>query len=168
MDNTLFPTRILNTNYKMITKKRKDFVDLTFSFKSFLRGDSTAYFNKVADKIILPIMTLLEKACELASKVFIVTNASWRWIETVFNLLPGLARFVSSKNVLFFSTYRSYPKDVPVPVPRQKGKLHALYSILKDREEITNIISIGDSNDERQIVHSVERYLIICLCIYYI
>lgn len=162
-DNTLFPTEHLIKIYRP-----EYFIDVITLYHKLDTRDFIK-FNKVADKIIAPLIRLLKQASDLG-EVYIVTNGRWDWFMKSLNLLPTLAIFIESNNmdvsrnkIRFFSTCGDLLEnglDIGV------RKLHTLYSILQHKMGTTNIISIGDSNDERQIVHSVVRYSTSFLCIY--
>lgn len=107
---------------------------------------------------------ILNKALRLG-KVFIVTSAKKVWVENAIKrFMPNLANFFRSNHERI-RVVSTNAEENPSLISVQNGarKLHALYKILESvttetGKAVTNIISIGDSNEERQMVHSIRYY----------
>lgn len=129
-DDTLFPTTVI--------KKQKD-------------------ENINLDELDKQIYDLLNKLTNLC-KCCILTNASVQWYSYSINkYMPLTANFIQNGEICFISARNLYEKEFDSPI---LWKLYAMNNLIKNyldsSTEIDNIISIGDSNIDRDAFYMLD------------
>jgi hypothetical protein len=133
-DDTLFPTSWLNTND---IKLNEENVNVTYKI----------YFQEL-DKSIYNLL----KSYNKISTIYIVTNASMKWIKASLNTLPLTRKLIIKENIRIISSRDMYSKKNNSIT---EWKLNTFESIInndlknifaiKNKEIILNIISMGDA-----------------------
>lgn len=133
-DDTLFPTSWLNKND---IKLNDENVKVTYKI----------YFQEL-DKSIKNLL----KSYSQISTIYIVTNASMKWILASLNTLPLTRKFIMKENIRIISSRDLYSKE---NVKTAKWKLNTYENIvnndlknifaIKNKEIMLNIISMGDA-----------------------
>lgn len=133
-DDTLFPTSWLNKND---IKLNDENVKITYKI----------YFQEL-DKSIKNLL----KSYSQISTIYIVTNASMKWILASLNTLPLTRKFIMKENIRIISSRDLYSKE---NMKTAKWKLNTYENIvnndlknifsIKNKEIMLNIISMGDA-----------------------
>jgi hypothetical protein len=129
-DDTLFPTTwIVRNNINLSEEETKN---------KFI-----VYFSKL-DMLLYKIFS----ECMKYGTIFIVTNASFRWVETSSEILPNTKKLLN-KYIKVISARDRYQEEFPTEVSMwKKLSFQDLVSKYFNKFPFQQIISIGDADHE--------------------
>jgi len=146
-DDTFFPTYWLNQN--MISLSSEESIN-----------EYKLYFLEL-DKTISDFLSSVLTQAE----IYIVTNASFKWIKVCLNVLPKTRKIIMENNIRIVSARDNYSQTLSSPT---EWKINTFIDIISkvvnnlsnDSEcnTILNIISIGDANYEYIALLNLDNY----------
>ena len=146
-DDTLFPSNWIVSNK----------IDLT---NEYIITKYKLYFLEL-DKIINDFLVKLQ----YHGIVYIVTNATIRWIASCLHLLPKTKHSVIEKKVTIISARDTYSNKSESPYDWKTFTFQdVIYTFIKntgsfDKDMRINIFSLGDANYEYVALINVDKYL---------
>ena len=146
-DDTLFPSNWVVSNK----------IDLT---NEYIITKYKLYFLEL-DKIINDFLVKLQ----YHGIVYIVTNATIRWIASCLHLLPKTKKLVIEKKVTIISARDTYSNKSESPYDWKTFTFQdVIYTFIKNTGSINkdirvNIFSLGDANYEYVALMHVDKYL---------
>lgn len=147
MDDTLFPTFWVNQN--MISLSSEESIN-----------EYKLYFIELDKTISDFLVSVLTQA-----EIYVVTNASLKWIKVCLNVLPKTRKIIMENNIRIVSARDNYSQTLSSPTEWKINTFRDIISkvvnnLSNDSEcnTILNIISIGDANYEYVALLNLDNY----------